>query len=136
MFKAFTLIELLTVLAVIAILLTIVTSFAVNAVHQARATRVAMNLRNIKAAAESYISVEKPATQTSFDLNFLVSKSYLTSSHELAHYTLFATRNDEAYHVTITYSAIVDPVRLQSVLPGATVVQTGVIYSFVVPIWW
>ncbi|AJC74054.1 N-terminal cleavage protein [Pseudothermotoga hypogea DSM 11164 = NBRC 106472] len=88
MLKAFTLIELLTVLAVIAILLTIVTSFAVNAVHQARATRVAMNLRNIRAAAESYVSVEKPPTQTNFDLNFLVSKSYLTSVQELAHYTL------------------------------------------------
>ncbi|MBC7122384.1 MAG: hypothetical protein H5T94_03980 [Pseudothermotoga sp.] len=50
--------------------------------------------------------------------------------------TLSATRNDEAYHVTITYSGVVDYSRLQSVLPGATVTETGVSYSFVVPIWW
>ncbi|MGE0033672.1 MAG: type II secretion system protein [Pseudothermotoga sp.] len=60
MLKAFTLIELLTVLAVITILLIIVTSLAVDAVKQSKPTQVAFNLRNIRAAAESYVFVRKP----------------------------------------------------------------------------
>ena len=55
--KGFTLIELLIVLAVIAALLAVVTPIALNAVKRANLTKIASNLRNIKTAAETYVTV-------------------------------------------------------------------------------
>jgi len=55
--KGFTLIELLIVLAVIAALLAVVTPIALNAVRRANLTEIASNLRNIKSAAETYVTM-------------------------------------------------------------------------------
>ena len=55
--KGFTLIELLIVLAVIAALLAVVTPIALNAVKRANLTKIASNLRNIKSAAETYVTM-------------------------------------------------------------------------------
>jgi prepilin-type N-terminal cleavage/methylation domain-containing protein len=51
--KGFTLIELLIVLAVISALLSVATPVALRSVAKAKATQVAMNLRNVDSALEA-----------------------------------------------------------------------------------
>lgn len=136
MAAGFTLIELLIVLAVIAALLAIVTPVALNAVAQAKATQVASNLRNIRAAVESYVMIEK-ATPT--NINDLASKGYLTQTSELDKYVVNVPQPTEGatvVNVTITYNGSVDTSKLFSILPDATVTDGNVTYSFKIPIWW
>ncbi|MGQ9856907.1 MAG: type II secretion system protein [Fervidobacterium sp.] len=59
--KGFTLVELLIVLAVIAALMAVATPLALNAVRNAKASQVAQNFRNLKAAIENYYNTEKPS---------------------------------------------------------------------------
>ena len=75
--KGFTLVELLIVLAVIAALMAVATPMALNAVKQAKASRVAQNLRNIMTAIENYVNTEQSLPATTVDQ--LVSKNYLSS---------------------------------------------------------
>jgi len=57
--KGFTLVELLIVLAVIAALMSVATPLALNAVKNAKASQVAQNFRNIKAAFENAWNTER-----------------------------------------------------------------------------
>jgi len=137
MLKAFTLIELLTVLAMIAILLIIVTSFALNAVKQSKATQVAFNLRNIRTAAESYVFVRKPATQSHLDLNDLVNSGYLVITENLLQkYQFSASRTNDSFEATVTYDGDVDIDRLKNILPEATKINDVLNYPFKIPIYW
>jgi len=79
--KGFTLIELLIVLAVIAALLAVVTPIALNAVRRAELTEIASNLRNIKSAAETYItmtdddlSIDNPNLLDTLEGDYLTTK--------------------------------------------------------------
>ncbi|MGC8819672.1 MAG: competence type IV pilus major pilin ComGC, partial [Fervidobacterium sp.] len=74
--KGFTLVELLIVLAVIAALMAVATPLALNALKEAKASQVAQNFRNIKAAVENYWNTEK--NTNAFTLNDLVTKGYLS----------------------------------------------------------
>jgi len=74
--KGFTLIELLIVLAIIAALMAVVTPIALNAVKKAKATQVAENMRNIKSAVESYVSVEH---EVPTELASLTGSGYLNN---------------------------------------------------------
>lgn len=78
--KGFTLIELLIVLAVIAALLAVVTPIALNAVRRANLTKIASNLRNIKSAAETYVTMANPSADDNTLLTTLVDNGYLTTS--------------------------------------------------------
>ncbi len=77
--KGFTLIELLIVLAVIAALLAVVTPVALNAVRKANLTKIASNLRNIKTAAETYITMANPSANDGALLDTLETNGYLTT---------------------------------------------------------
>ncbi len=101
--KGFTLVELLIVLAVIAALMAVATPLALNAVKNAKASQVAQNFRNIKAAFENYFNTEKPATPTGVNITELKNKGYL--SNEPANFTLAVTGGTGGtYDVTITYT--------------------------------
>lgn len=80
--KGFTLIELLIVLAVIAALLAVVTPIALNAVKRANLTKIASNLRNIKSAAETYVTMTDDDLSDGIEdlLTTLVDDGYLTTS--------------------------------------------------------
>ena len=80
--KGFTLIELLIVLAVIAALLAVVTPIALNAVRRANLTKIASNLRNIKSAAETYVTMTDDDLSDGIEdlLTTLVDDGYLTTS--------------------------------------------------------
>ena len=77
--KGFTLIELLIVLAVIAALLAVVTPIALNAVRRANLTKIASNLRNIKSAAETYITMN-PTAEATTNLLGVLENGYLTTN--------------------------------------------------------
>lgn len=123
----FTLIELLIVLAIIAALLSIVTPVAVNAVRQANATRVASNMRNIAAAVQQYIMVEKPPYQEGVDNVIdieqdLVQKGYLTSNPNGTQtqnppFEAKARRDGDTITITVTYNGDLNPNDLQKVFP-------------------
>lgn len=80
--EGFTLVELLIVLAVIAALLSTITPVALNAVRKAKATQVALNLRNIKTAVEQYVYTEQLATPSNLTLASLTSANYLSRTPE------------------------------------------------------
>ena len=78
--KGFTLIELLIVLAVIAALLAVVTPVALNAVRKANLTKIASNLRNIKSAAETYVTMNYEDLNGNIeDLLDTLKNGYLTT---------------------------------------------------------
>ncbi|MDM7321512.1 MAG: type II secretion system protein, partial [Fervidobacterium sp.] len=77
--KGFTLIELLIVLAVIAALMAVATPLALNAVKNAKASQVAQNFRNIKAAFENYFNTEKQTNLSTLTINDLKTAGYLSS---------------------------------------------------------
>ena len=101
--KGFTLIELLIVLAVIAALLAVVTPIALNAVRRANLTEIASNLRNIKTAAETYITMANPSADDGALLDTLETNGYLTTSPG-DDYSAELTYNDGDITVTIEYS--------------------------------
>ena len=100
--KGFTLIELLIVLAVIAALLAVVTPIALNAVKRANLTKIASNLRNIKTAAETYITMANPSADDGALLDTLKTNGYLTTKPE--DYSAELTYNDGDITVTIEYT--------------------------------
>ena len=62
--RGFTLVELLVTLAVIAALMGVATPASIDAVKQAKASQVAQNFRNLRAALVTYFYTERPATPT------------------------------------------------------------------------
>ncbi|SHH52135.1 type II secretion system protein [Thermosipho atlanticus] len=100
--KGFTLIELLIVLAIIAALMGVVTPIALNAVKKAKATQVATNFQNIKAAIENYVNVKQALPQS---LNILVSEGYLNRTPDGFSLEVDNTFNNGIAVATITYTA-------------------------------
>lgn len=132
MSRGFTLIELLIVLAVIAALLAIVTPIPLNAVAQAKATQVAANFRNIRAALESYVYTQR---QTPTALNQLVTSGYLNTAPSDFSITLNSTSSAQADY-TIKYTGSVDTTKLFQILPEATGSAGNITMSVKIPIWW
>lgn len=135
MSRGFTLIELLIVLAVIAALLAIVTPIALNALTQAKATQVAANLRNIKAAFESYVYTEQATVVKKDDL---VNSKYLSKWPGDEYDMEDAELVGSVVVATITYYANDDTFanKVVSILPEAT--KTGDDVKLVVKAikWW
>lgn len=130
--KGFTLVELLIVLAVIAALMAVATPLALNAVKNAKASQVAQNFRNIKAAVENYINTEK---QTSVSLGVLEG-SYLSKAPDNFSVTSQTTGNGGIL-VTITYTGgDVDVSKVQNVYPDVTSSTSGLQLSFTIQKWW
>ena len=105
--KGFTLIELLIVLAVIAALLAVVTPVALNAVRKANLTKIASNLRNIKTAAETYVTVNyENLSEEDIDVGKLHESGYLTTDPnkglDNTEYFAALTRDEETGNITVT----------------------------------
>jgi len=117
--EGFTLVELLIVLAVIAALLATITPVALNAVKKAKATQVAQNLRNIKAAVEQYIFTEQPSSPATLDLSTLVTNNYLSS--QPTNYEVYVSGFDDGEAVaTVVYTGLdVDFEKVQQAFPEA-----------------
>lgn len=134
MSRGFTLIELLIVLAVIAALLAIVTPIALNAVAQAKATQVAANFRNIRAALESYVYTKRA---TPSNLDALVSDGYL--NNKPADFSIqyeAGSSSDGKFVYTIKYTGSVDANKLTQVLPEATGTSGNITLTATVVAWW
>ncbi|SHH52160.1 competence type IV pilus major pilin ComGC [Thermosipho atlanticus] len=137
--KGFTLIELLIVLAIIASLMGIVTPVALNAVKKAKATQVAANFRNIKAALESYVNVEQ---NMPLSLNQLKDAGYLNTIPSGFSYiyedkfdvngTAIATITYTAGDIDINLVAKVNPEVKTVILPGGA--ASGIAVTF--QKWW
>ncbi|MGB9615459.1 MAG: competence type IV pilus major pilin ComGC [Fervidobacterium sp.] len=137
--KGFTLVELLIVLAVIAALMAVATPLALNALKEAKASQVAQNFRNIKAAVENYWNTEK--NTSTFNLNDLVTKGYLSSAPQNFSIPAVAAdgTNPGTYNVTITYSGKdTDVTRVQSNgMPEVTATAGGdLTLTFSLQKWW
>lgn len=132
--KGFTLIELLIVLAVIAALMAVATPLALNAVKNAKASQVAQNFRNIKAAFENYFNTEKSIPT---DLDTLKNAGYLSSRPDNFELSVNGPTDGE-YTVTIRYTGKdVDANKVrQNGLPEATETDAGLEYTFRVQKWW
>lgn len=135
--KGFTLVELLIVLAVIAALMAVATPLALNAVKNAKASQVAQNFRNIKAAFENYFNTEKPADPTKVTIDNLKSAGYLSSVPANFKLSVSGPTNGE-YTVTITYEGKdVDANKVrQNGLPEVTETNAVLEYKFSVQKWW
>ena len=109
--RGFTLVELLIVMSVIAALISIVTPVAMNAVVKAKATQVAMNLRNLKSAVEQCVIVEESTSTTCTTIDGLV-KSYYLSTGPGDDYKIGEKTSDGYVSVWIGYKGDVDPKRI------------------------
>ncbi len=135
--KGFTLIELLIVLAVIAALMAVATPLALNAVKNAKASQVAQNFRNIKAAFENYFNTEKQTNLSTLNINDLKTAGYLSSRPENFELSVSGPTGGE-YTVTIRYTGKdVDANKVrQNGLPEATKTGEDITYTFRVQKWW
>ena len=119
--KGFTLVELLIVLAVIAALMAVATPLALNAVRNAKASQVAQNFRNIKAAFENWWNTERPSPVANTTITNLRNSGYLSKSPAGFSDTITVTSvatQPGVYNVTISYTAgDVDTSRLQQYYP-------------------
>lgn len=138
--KGFTLIELLIVLAVIAALMAVATPLALNAVKNAKASQVAQNFRNIKAAFENWFNT---ATSTTIEienmtLQELKNKGYLSSVPTGFNNTLtVANKGNGVYEVTIEYTAQdVDKDVLKKTLQDVDITGNNPKLTFKVQKWW
>ncbi|ODN30827.1 type II secretion system protein [Fervidobacterium thailandense] len=129
--KGFTLVELLIVLAVIAALMAVATPLALNAVKNAKASQVAQNFRNVKAAVENYVNVEKPTNANNITLTNLVNKKYLSAAP--ANFDVTATYNDGIFKVIISYTGKdVDQEKLREYYSEVS----GTTLTFEIQKWW
>jgi prepilin-type N-terminal cleavage/methylation domain-containing protein len=71
----FTLIELLIVMAIIATLMAVLTPTATGAMRKARATRIAVQLRNVEQGVEQYLMATLPAPATIDTINNNLKKN-------------------------------------------------------------
>ncbi|MCD6102436.1 MAG: type II secretion system protein [Thermotogaceae bacterium] len=121
--KGFTLIELLIVLAVIAALLAVVTPIALNAVKRANLTKIASNLRNIKSAAETYVTMNYEDLNGNIDnlLNTLKNGYLTTDPNE--------DPDNPDYSAKLEYSTDVSTVTIEYTGGDASVEDLQKIYS-------
>lgn len=101
--KGFTLIELLLVLLVLGFLLLMITPVALRAVKKAKATQVAVNLRNIASALQSYyflINRMPSSVEELLDAGFIAGR---TKDYEV--FDIFeATPTDNSTKVYVVYA--------------------------------
>ncbi len=109
--QGFTLVELLIVMSVIAALVSIITPVAMNAIVKAKATQVAMNLRNLKSVVEQCIVVEESTGTTCTTIDGLV-KSFYLSADPGDDYKIGEKRSDGYVSVWIGYKGDTDPKRV------------------------
>ena len=136
--KGFTLVELLIVLAVIAALMAVATPLALNAVKNAKASQVAQNFRNLKAAFENYFNTEKPAKPEEVGTSTLLEKKYISSVPKNFDMDVKGA-SAGVYDVTIKYTGSdVDVKKVQE--NGLPEVQEdkdkNLTYKFSVQKWW
>ncbi|MBO8161042.1 MAG: type II secretion system protein [Thermosipho sp. (in: Bacteria)] len=133
--KGFTLIELLIVLAIIAALMAVVTPIALNAVKKAKATQVAENFRNIKAAVESYFNVEEEAPSA---LGDLVSNGYLNTTPDGFELWGATSLGNGVYSIDIVYTqSDVDDTQLENVYSEIDTTSSNVYFINVqLQQWW
>ncbi len=135
-------IELLIVLAVMAALMAIATPIALNAVARANVMRVASNMRNIKSAIESYVSIERPSDTSGLDLDIddLVDSGYLSANpgneYEMkVDNANWATKGEVI--VTISYTGNdVDTTKLQEAYPDVKIVNNTPTITLTLRKWW
>ncbi len=96
--NGFTLIELLIVLAVIAALISAMAPIGINAVKQAKATTVAMNLSSLSASAMSEFYLNHNTAVTLDDL-----KSYFTAKKSINDYGVKTTLGATVGYIHIWY---------------------------------
>ncbi|MDK2886558.1 MAG: type pilus assembly protein PilA [Thermosipho sp. (in: thermotogales)] len=117
----------------------VVTPIALNAVKKAKATQVAENFRNIKAAVESYVNVEQklPDNLTLQDLAGSYLNSDPGSNFDL---TIASTWKDGVATLEIVYEGKdVDLNMLEKAYPEIDTVSsptTGPFLRFQVQKWW
>lgn len=136
--KGFTLVELLIVLAVIAALMAVATPLALNAVKNAKASQVAQNFANIKAAFENYFNTEKQTNLSTLTINDLKTAGYLSSVP--ANFSIAVTAGTGGvYNVTITYTGKdvdADRVRANGLKEIAGNTGADLTLTFAVQKWW
>jgi len=101
--KGFTLVELLIVMAIIAALMAVLIPMAGGAMKKARATKVAVTMRNIEQAAEQWLMAELPDDVTTININTLVSKKYLNSG-DYTDYSLSVSESNSNIRIQVKYS--------------------------------
>jgi len=106
--KGFTLVELLIVMAIIAALMAILIPMAGGAMKKARATKIAVTMRNIEQAAEQWLMAELPdsyniAIENGQGGNDLESKGYLNDG-DYTGYGLTITESNGVITIQVTYS--------------------------------
>ena len=102
--KGFTLVELLIVMAIIAALMAILIPMAGGAMKKAKATRVAVMMRNVEQAAEQYIMAYLPSNGNDITLDHLVDKGYLSTNTILTDITLSVNIGTDEYKIGVTYN--------------------------------
>jgi len=113
--KGFTLVELLIVMAIIAALMAILIPMAGGAMKKARATKIAVTMRNIEQAAEQWLMAELPtpdqsgkysiAIEGSRNGNDLESKGYLNDG-DYSGYSLSISESNGVITITVEYSSV------------------------------
>ncbi len=101
--RGFTLVELLIVLAVIAALMGVATPASINAVQQAKASQVAQNFRNLKAALVTYFYTERPADPTEATWTDIVP-NHLSAIPKNFDFSVTSSSGGK-YTMTLTYNA-------------------------------
>jgi len=136
--KGFTLIELLIVLAIIAALMAVVTPIALNAVRKAKATQVAENIRNIKAAVESYVNIQQDEDLTDLSVASLVNTGYLNSSPGDYYEIWGATQTDVGvYAIDIVYTGTdIDPAEVAKVSQDVVEASNLAVATLTIQKWW
>jgi len=136
--KGFTLVELLIVLAVIAALMAVATPLALNAVKNAKASQVAQNFRNIKAAFENYFNTEKPTDPTKVSTKTLLDTKYISSVPPKFDITVTASTAG-VYDVKIKYTGgdvDVNKVKDNGLPEVQEETDKSLTYTFSVQKWW
>ncbi|MCX7654099.1 MAG: type II secretion system GspH family protein [Fervidobacterium sp.] len=138
--KGFTLVELLIVLAVIAALMAVATPLALNAVRNAKASQVAQNFRNLKAAIENYWNTQKPTNPTAQIGTAELVPGYINAIP--ANFTIgtpsSVTGQPGTYSITITYSGQDVDINLVRANGMGEVTSSGnnIVLTFNLQKWW
>ncbi|RDI91877.1 type IV pilin-related protein [Thermosipho africanus Ob7] len=130
--KGFTLIELLIVLAVISALLSVATPVALRSVAKAKATQVAMNLRNVDSALEQalllYPDEFNPTALSGKNILFeLYNKGFINVDLSTKGYQVVYDDKDKKYLIKYTNNDI-DPILVKSAYPAVKQNDDGELY--------
>ncbi len=104
--KGFTLVELLIVMAIIAALMAVLIPTAGGAMKKAKATKIAVTMRNIEQAAEQWLMAELPQANNgsySITIDNLVSKGYLNDG-DYTNYSLDVSETGDIITIKVQYT--------------------------------